>query len=133
MIPYIVQFILLVFLIYLKGSLSREAITLFMDSLVLQQRAEWHDQKKKDLVYIYWRTPSEWADIIQQWVADTGYSNSVLTVYELIEGDTGEKAEFFGLDGQLFRKAIGVMQRHGKAELFQGSTSDEDGVKFLNI
>jgi ESCRT-II complex subunit VPS25 len=104
-----------------------------LDSLATAGRAEWQDQKKKDAINIYWRTPSEWADIIQKWASDTGYANSVLTVYELIEGDTGENTEFHNMDGELFRKAIAVLERRGKAELFQGSTSDEDGVKFLNV
>ncbi|KAL0486310.1 vacuolar protein-sorting protein VPS25 [Acrasis kona] len=117
----------------IQRSLSREAIIVFLDALVEQGKAEWIDAKRKDEVSIYWKTPTEWADIIQKWVAETGYSNTVLTVYELIEGDTGEKTEFFGLDGDIFRKAIGVLERRGKAELFQGTTSDQDGVKFLNI
>lgn len=47
-----------------------------------------------DLVWIYWRTPEEWAALVEGWVDGTGQKGSVLTVYELVEGDgtrgTGE-------------------------------------------
>lgn len=112
------------------GSLNRDAIMVFLDAIVKQGRGEWID---KNSLYVYWKTPNEWADIILKWASEMGHANSVLTVYELLEGDTGEKTEFYGLDGGLFRKAIGILQKRGKAELFQGTTFEEDGVKFLNV
>ncbi|KAL1842934.1 hypothetical protein VTJ49DRAFT_3722 [Mycothermus thermophilus] len=44
--------------------------------------------------WIYWRSPEEWAALVEAWVDSTGQKGSVLTLYELIEGDgsrgTGE-------------------------------------------
>lgn len=35
------------------------------------------------------------------------------------------------MDEGLFRKALAVLEKQGRAVIFQGATSDEDGVKFL--
>lgn len=47
-----------------------------------------------DVVWIYWRTPEEWAALIEGWVDATGQKGQVLTLYELVEGEgtigTGE-------------------------------------------
>lgn len=47
-----------------------------------------------DVVWVYWRTPEEWAALVEGWVDATGQRGSVLTLYELVEGDgtrgTGE-------------------------------------------
>lgn len=40
-----------------------------------------------DVVWIYWRTPEEWATLIEEWVDGTGQKGTVLTLYELTEGD----------------------------------------------
>jgi ESCRT-II complex subunit VPS25 len=48
------------------------------------------------MVWIYWRTPEEWASLVEGWVDATGQKGSVLTVYELVEGDGSRGAgEFF--------------------------------------
>lgn len=49
-----------------------------------------------DVVFIYWRKPEEWAAVVEGYVEETGQKGSVLTVYELTEGEgtrgTGESA-----------------------------------------
>jgi ESCRT-II complex subunit VPS25 len=37
--------------------------------------------------WIYWRRPEEWAAVIENWVDETGQKGSVLTLYEIAEGD----------------------------------------------
>ena len=39
-------------------------------------------------------------------------------------------ADFHGTDPVLFHRALEVLESQGKAAIFKGSTSDEDGVKF---
>lgn len=39
--------------------------------------------------------------------------------------------DFFGMDEGLFRKALSVLENEGRAVIFKGGTSEEDGVKFL--
>lgn len=42
---------------------------------------------ERDVVFIYWKKPEEWAALVEQYVEDTAQKGSVLTVYELSEGD----------------------------------------------
>ncbi len=39
---------------------------------------------------IYWRKPSEWASKLYEWVDGSGQVDTVLTLYELREGDVTE-------------------------------------------
>lgn len=48
-----------------------------------------------DVVWIYWRTPEEWATLIEEWVDGTGQKGTVLTLYELTEGDATRGAGMF--------------------------------------
>lgn len=41
----------------------------------------------RDLVWVYWRTPEEWAGLIEAWVDETAQKGTVLTLYELTEGE----------------------------------------------
>jgi hypothetical protein len=36
---------------------------------------------------VYWRRPEEWAAAVEAWVEATGQRGSVLTLYEIAEGD----------------------------------------------
>lgn len=40
-----------------------------------------------DVVWVYWRTPEEWAALIEAWVDETAQKGTVLTLYELTEGE----------------------------------------------
>lgn len=40
-----------------------------------------------DVVYVYWRKPEEWAGLVETYVEDTAQKGSVLTVYELTDGE----------------------------------------------
>ncbi|KAG5458958.1 MAG: hypothetical protein BJ554DRAFT_726, partial [Olpidium bornovanus] len=53
--------------------------------------AEWDSQQRLRCL-VYWKKPSDWANLIYKWVVDTGNLNSILTVYELIQGDTAVAA-----------------------------------------
>lgn len=52
-----------------------------------------------DVVWVYWRTPEEWAALIEGWVDETAQKGTVLTLYELTEGEgtrgTGESLPCF--------------------------------------
>lgn len=50
------------------------------------KRAEWIDAPKT-VAWIWWKRPEEWADVIADWVEGTGQRGSVLTVYELVQGE----------------------------------------------
>jgi len=58
-------------------------------------RAEYVGGAGGDVVWIYWRTPEEWATMIEEWVDGTGQKGTVLTLYELTEGDGTRGAGMF--------------------------------------
>ena len=63
-------------------------------------------------------------------VDDTAQKGSILTLYELHSSDATRSQEFYGIDQALLVKAMQVLVKRGKAQLF-GQTEDEMGVKFL--
>ncbi|KAK7736582.1 hypothetical protein SLS53_007014 [Cytospora paraplurivora] len=82
-----------------------------------------------DVVWVYWRTPEEWAGVIEGWVDETAQKGTVLTLYELTEGEATRGTEFHGLDQELLQKALNVLVRRGKAQIF--GQEDSQGVKFF--
>lgn len=83
----------------------------------------------RDLVWVYWRTPEEWAGLIEAWVDETAQKGTVLTLYELTEGEATRGTEFHGLDQDLLQKALNVLVKRGKAQIF--GQEDSQGVKFF--
>ncbi|KAK3402115.1 ESCRT-II complex subunit-domain-containing protein [Sordaria brevicollis] len=83
-----------------------------------------------DEAFIYWRTPEEWGSLIESWVDETAQRGSVLTVYELREGEGTRGTEIWGMDSDVLVKALGTVVKRGKAQIFQ-SGEDSLGVKFF--
>ncbi|RMZ69156.1 Vacuolar -sorting-associated 25 [Pyrenophora seminiperda CCB06] len=81
-------------------------------------------------VWIYWRRPEEWAAALEEWVERTGQKGTVLTLYEIVEGDASRREEFYGMDLELLQKSLGVSVKRGKAQVF-GSGGEGEGVKFF--
>jgi ESCRT-II complex subunit VPS25 len=79
--------------------------------------------------WIYWRRPEEWAAVLEEWVERTGQKGTVLTLYEIVEGDASRREEFYGMDMDLMQKSLSVCVKRGKAQIF-GSEGSE-GVKFF--
>ena len=80
---------------------------------------------------ILWRKPEQLASDIYDWAVANGYVNSICTVYELHSGEDVNGMSFQGVDEELLRRALRVLEEQGKCALFQGETSEEDGIKFF--
>ena len=80
-------------------------------------------------VWIFWRRPEEWAVALEEWVDRTGQKGTVLTLYEIAQGDASRREEFHGMDPELVQRSLGVCVKRGKAQVF-GSEGSE-GVKFF--
>ncbi|KAL3956390.1 hypothetical protein ACCO45_009236 [Purpureocillium lilacinum] len=74
--------------------------------------------KEGDVVFIYWRKPEEWAAAVEAYVEETGQKGSVLTVYELTEGEGTRGTELHGMDSEVLLKALNVLVKRGKAQIF---------------
>ncbi|KAI1929604.1 hypothetical protein LOZ58_002844 [Ophidiomyces ophidiicola] len=94
-------------------------------------RAEWvgGDAAGKSVAWVWWRTPEEWAAMIADWVEETAQKNTVLTLYELTEGEATVSKEFHGMDPDVLQKSLQVLVKRGKAQVF--GNEDQRGVKFF--
>lgn len=79
--------------------------------------------------WIFWRRPEEWSAVLEEWVERTGQKGTVLTLYEIVEGDASAKEEFRGMDAELLMRSLAVSVKRGKAQIFGGEGSE--GVKFF--
>lgn len=50
-------------------------------------------------MWVYWKRPEEWARVVEEWVDATGQKNTVLTVYELLEGEGSAREGRLSLGG----------------------------------
>lgn len=85
--------------------------------------------EQSQAVYIWWRSPGEWADALYGWVEETGQKGAVLTLYELREGEAVRGKEWRAMEEGMLRRVLGVLVKRGKAQVF-GLESGE-GVKFF--
>lgn len=100
----------------------------------LLDRAEWQG-KNSNTCLIYWKNPEEWAGLIYGHIRDSGQIGSIVTVYELFQGDETVGCQFHGLPELFWGRVLKALQRSGKAAIF-GAESDslitpETGLKFI--
>ncbi|XP_065051836.1 vacuolar protein-sorting-associated protein 25-like [Rhopilema esculentum] len=112
--------------------LQTEGINSIMERLKDQGNLEWEDSKTKNRCFVYWRTPEEWADVINAWVKTNGLDDTVCTLYELTSEEGVGNDEFKGIDMFVLKKALQVLERRGKAQLIVGDDTMEEGVKFFS-
>ena len=67
--------------------------------------------------------------MLEAWVDQTGQKGTVLTLYELVEGEATEGQEFHGMDIEVLRKSLTSLVKKGKAQVFGGE--GQEGVKFF--
>lgn len=85
--------------------------------------------KSKNRWEVFWHTLEEWASIIYDYVSAKGFTGSVLTLYELTQGEDAEGEEFHRLEHGVLVKALRTLEGQGKCELIIGD--GEEGVKFF--
>ncbi len=96
-------------------------------------RAEWisgtRGEKKRDEAWIWWKRPEEWAEVLAGWVDRTGHKGTVLTFWELLNGDAVRGEEWVGMEEEVLARSLGVLVKKGKAQVF--GEEGERGVKFF--
>ena len=97
------------------------------------QTIEWIPPASKteqsNSVWVWWKSASEWADLIYGWVEGTGQKGAVLTVYELREEGGGKG--WVGMEEGMLRKVLQVLVKRGRAQVFNTGGGDGEGVKFF--
>jgi ESCRT-II complex subunit VPS25 len=89
--------------------------------------AVYEPAKQTRAALLYWRLPEEWADVLYEWVTNTGQLNTILTFYEI--SDPPVSSALSGIPESLLRNAIAVLAKSGRAQLI--SISGGDGVRFF--
>ncbi|KAJ2706992.1 hypothetical protein FB645_001133 [Coemansia sp. IMI 203386] len=113
-------------------SLRVDVLRELVEDLVKQGNAVWTGAKNtKDSCLVFWRKPDVWANMIHQWANERGMFNTVLTLFELTNGDDTVGQEFHNLDAATLRRALDVLQSQGRAQLFVGTSDEDMGVKFF--
>lgn len=85
--------------------------------------------KKKTQWQVYWYPLEELGELIYKWAVISGMTNTVCTLFELIEGENTRDEEFYGLDSAVMILALKTLERNNKCELIL--TPDIEGVKFF--
>ena len=112
-------------------ALDAQGIQHVLNDLVKHGRGEWMDESQTTTCRILWRKPEELATDIYEWAKASGNVGSVCTVYELHSGEDVHGMSFQGVDEDLLRRALSILEDEGKCAIFQGETSSEDGIKFF--
>jgi ESCRT-II complex subunit VPS25 len=119
-------------------SLDAADIQVVMEDFCKSGHGEWEgegagDQSNNDKTRcrVLWRQPKELASDIHDWAAANGFVGSVCTLYELHSGEDNNGMSFQGADEELLRRALKILEDQGKCTIFQGETSQEDGIKFF--
>ncbi|KAJ2770137.1 hypothetical protein IWQ56_002279 [Coemansia nantahalensis] len=117
----------------IRRALRVDTLREVVDELVSQGHAAWTGPKgsARDTCLVFWRKPEVWAAMLHQWAADRGLCNTVLTLYELANGDDTADQEFHGLDYATLRRSLEALQSQGRAQLFAGSSDEDLGVKIF--
>ncbi|CAB9508614.1 protein sorting-associated protein 25 [Seminavis robusta] len=110
--------------------LSPEDIGVVMTEFCKSGHGEWQDDNETRC-RILWRKPEQLATDIYQWAEANQMINNVCTVYELHSGEDVNGMSFQGADEELLRRALSILEDQGKAAIFKGDTSEEDGIKFF--
>ncbi|KAI8061061.1 ESCRT-II complex subunit-domain-containing protein [Gongronella butleri] len=113
----------------LKRRLSFETLQEIIENMVQQGTAKWDNDKTQ--VLLFWRKPEDWADQILQWVHDCGLGNTIVTFYEITQGELAEGQEFYDMDSRLLHICLQVLVKRGVAQIFKGNDHDDMGIKFF--
>jgi ESCRT-II complex subunit VPS25 len=123
-------------------TLKKEIIHEVLEYMVDQGHAEWasigsndrrqDEFKGKSTVLIYFKRPEEWANLISKYIDSTGQNGTVVTMYELAEGELVQTEEFFEINPLILRKALDILVSRKKAIVMKRANGKEiDGVKML--
>ncbi|XP_003747658.1 vacuolar protein-sorting-associated protein 25 [Galendromus occidentalis] len=109
----------------LKRKLSSDAVLEVAQYMTDNGKAQWLDGQNSILVL--WRSLEEWAKLLHDFAIEAGLTNSVCTLFELVQGDDTTKEEFYGLDIRVLKVFLKCLEEQGRAELI----GDDEGVKFF--
>eukprot|EP00747_Dinoflagellata_sp_TGD_P170578 gnl/TRDRNA2_/TRDRNA2_202499_c0_seq1.p1 gnl/TRDRNA2_/TRDRNA2_202499_c0~~gnl/TRDRNA2_/TRDRNA2_202499_c0_seq1.p1 ORF type:complete len:211 (-),score=35.51 gnl/TRDRNA2_/TRDRNA2_202499_c0_seq1:54-653(-) len=119
----------------LQRQLTTEGLRAVAAHLVSEGAAAWAEgtsaAESRQRLIIWWRSPGEWADMLLRWAEDSGMIGEVETVHSLCEGELSEGQAFHGAPCEVILVALQELVYRGRAAIFTGSVTNQEGVKFL--
>ncbi|WVN87288.1 uncharacterized protein L203_102466 [Cryptococcus depauperatus CBS 7841] len=109
-----------------------ESIKTLLTEMTKNGEASPEPPKQDSRYLIYWRRPEEWGDIIHRWVMENGLNSSIMTFYEIVDGDLSHTTEFRKLPTSILRKALDTLVKRGRAQILEGRGEVGEGVRFLD-
>ena len=106
--------------------LPREGIEAVAGALLLDGRAE----RREEQIQLYEKRPEDLALEFYEFVVNNDMLNGVYTIFELYTDSLGP---FRNVDPVLVRKALDILERDHKCQVFSGTTTDDEGVKFFPV
>jgi len=110
--------------------LSLEGIYEVATKLAEAGQAEWvGGNSARGRLFVWWRSPAEWAALVVAHVQARGLQGQVCTVYELREGEDTVGAPFHLMAPAAFARVLETLEAQGQARAFATQGGDQ-GVKF---
>ncbi|KAI5964377.1 uncharacterized protein KGF55_002319 [Candida pseudojiufengensis] len=126
---------------FISRQVNTEFKNLIITNLIRSKKADYINPKKPDMgLYIYWRSITEWGNLIYEYINETGQKGSVLTIYELTKNDdddddvlnNGLPSDLRNLEESLLIKVIReYLVKQGKAQLLMNENNEIGGVKIV--
>lgn len=100
--------------------------------MITKKKASYINSKQKDQgIYIYYRSLTEWSDLLYSYIDSSGQLNSILTIYELTKSEL-LLPDLRNLDESLLIKIIKeVLVKRGKAQILLDDNGEIGGVKIV--
>jgi len=102
-------------------------MTALMASMVAQNVAAYEPPKQTRSILLYWRLPEEWAEVLHDWVTETGQLNTILTFFEI--SSPPRETPLMGIPVTLLRKAVAILGKTGRGQIIEGV--EGGGVRFF--
>jgi len=71
----------------IKRKLLAPSLKIILAKMAREGQAAPDPPKQTSSYLLYWRKPDEWGSLIYDWVAENGLNSSIMTLYEITEGD----------------------------------------------
>ncbi|KAL7419202.1 hypothetical protein Q5752_006039 [Cryptotrichosporon argae] len=121
--------------VFANAAISRElqpaAIRDLLAEMTKSSQASPEPAKQTATYLLYWRKPDEWGQLIYDWVDQNGLTGTIMTFYEIADGELSEKTEFRGISPPMLRRSVDTLVRRGKAQVIRGADEGSEGVRFL--
>ncbi|ODV78681.1 winged helix DNA-binding domain-containing protein [Suhomyces tanzawaensis NRRL Y-17324] len=119
----------------IERTVNEEFKTTIINHLIHKlHKADYINPKNPSLgIFIYWRSLTEWSDLLYSYVDKSGQLGTILTIYELTKlEDAGIPDNLKYLDEELLIKVLKeVLIKKGKAQILMNEDGEIGGVKIV--